>query len=66
MTFIFCTTFALTNLTIYADSFIGNKDCGYSSFCLFMGRYVREERTSPSLKILVFPCFSVRFSLHLQ
>ena len=29
MTFVFCTTFALTNLTIYADSFIGNKDCGY-------------------------------------
>lgn len=25
MTFVFCTTFALTNLTIYADSFIGNK-----------------------------------------
>lgn len=24
MTFVFCTTFALTNLTIYADSFIGN------------------------------------------
>lgn len=32
MTFVFYTTFALTNLTIYTDSFIGNKDCGYSSF----------------------------------
>ena len=71
MTFVFCTTFALTNLTIYADSFIGNKDCGYSSFCLFMGRYVREERTYFSFSkntclSLLFCPFFISFAIKIN